>query len=100
MELVAVALAVGVGVAEDTCVACVESFPIVDRFYSGRRGYLWNEHRRLQLSANITTVRRLIRFRTAFVIGWQRKVHHDCRKAQSEARQCRCSPCTPTAEAE
>ena len=102
MENVAVALAVGVGVgaADDMCVACVEPLPIVDRIYSGRRGYLWSEHRRLRPSANIPNVRRLIRFRTAFVIGWQREVHHDGRKAQGKARQCRCSPCTPTAEAQ
>ena len=98
MELVPVALAVGV--ADDMCVACVEPLPIVDRIYSGGRGYLWSEHRRLRLSANIPNVWRLIRFRTALVIGWQREVHHDCCKAQGKARQCSRSPCTPTAEAE
>ena len=36
MELVAVAL--GVGAADDMCVGCVEPLPIVDRIYSGRRG--------------------------------------------------------------
>ena len=100
MELVVVALAVGEGVADAMCVACVQPLPIVDPIYSGRRGYLWSEHRRLRLSANTPKVRRSIRFRTAFVIGWQRKVHHDGRKAQGKARQCRCSPCTPTAEAQ
>ena len=106
MELVVVALAVGegvgvgVGVADDMCVACVQALPIVDRIYSGPLGYLRSEHRRLRLSANTPNVRRLIRFRTAFVIGWQREVHHDCCQAQGKARQCSRSPCTPTAEAQ
>ena len=100
MENVAVALAEGVGVADDMCFGCVEPLPIVDRIYSFRYGYLWSEHLRLRLSANTPKVRRLIRFRTAFVIGWQREVHHDCCKAQGKARQGSRSPCTPTAEAQ